>query len=108
MTRPSWTSPGSCGAAIAAEPAAIVNKLLADRGRDTFAAPREMAKAVFDGSSRVDVAFQVAVAVVLLGATVATVGGVWRILRGAGGGFELAASGVFGVVGLMAALTVVM
>jgi len=67
-----------------------------------------MAKAVFDGSSRVDVAFQVAVAVVLLGATVATVGGVWRILRGAGGGFELAASGVFGVVGLMAALTVVM
>jgi hypothetical protein len=98
------------GAAIAAseQPAAIVNKLLASRGRDTFATPAEMARAVFDGSSKVDVAFQVVAALVLLGAAAATVGGVWRIARGADGGFELAASGVFGVLGLMAAMTVVM
>jgi hypothetical protein len=98
------------GAAIAAseQPAAIVNKLLASRGRETFATPAEMARAVFDGSSKVDVAFQVVAALVLLGAAAATVGGVWRIARGADGGFELAASGVFGVLGLMAAMTVVM
>jgi hypothetical protein len=98
------------GAAIAAseQPAAIVNKLLASRGRETFATPGEMARAVFDGSSKVDVAFQVVAALVLLGAAAATVGGVWRIARGADGGFELAASGVFGVLGLMAAMTVVM
>jgi hypothetical protein len=98
------------GAAIAAsvQPAAIVNKLLARRGRDTFATPAEMARAVFDGSSKVDVAFQVIAALVLLGAAAATVGGVWRIARGADGGLELAASGVFGVIGLTAAMTVVM
>jgi hypothetical protein len=98
------------GAAIAAseQPAAIVNKLLTSRGRDRFATPAEMARAVFDGSSKVDVAFQVIAALVLLGAAAATVGGLWRIARGADGGFELAASGAFGVLGLMAAMTVVM
>ena len=90
------------------QPAAIVNKLLADRGRDTFATPADMARAVFDGSARVDAALRVIAAIVLVGAVAATVGGVWRIARGADGGFELAASGVFGVVGLMAAMTVVM
>ena len=90
------------------QPAAIVNKLLADRGRDTFATPADMARAVFDGSARVDAALRVIAAIVLVGAVAATVGGVWRIARGAYGGFELAASGVFGVVGLMAAMTVVM
>jgi hypothetical protein len=90
------------------QPAAIINKLLADRGRDTFATPADMARAVFDGSARVDVALRVIAALVLVGAVAATVGGVWRIARGADGGFELAAGGVFGVVGLMAALTVVM
>jgi hypothetical protein len=97
------------GAVIgASEPAAIINKLLADRGRKTFGTPADMASALFDGSSKVDVAFQVIAALVLLGAAAATVGGVWRIARGADGGFELATSGVFGVVGLMAAMTVVM
>jgi hypothetical protein len=98
------------GSVIAAceAPAAIINKLLAGRGRDTFATPADMARAVFDGSSNVDVAFQVIAALVLLGAIAATVGGVWRIARGADGGFELAASGIFGVLGLMAAMTVVM
>jgi hypothetical protein len=33
---------------------------------------------------------------------------VWQTLRGERGGLELVASGIFGVVGLMAALTVVM
>jgi hypothetical protein len=98
------------GSAIAASeaPAAIINKLLASRGRDTFATPADMARAVFDGSPKVDVAFQVIAALVLMGAIAATVGGVWRIARGAEGGFELAASGIFGVLGLMAAMTVVM
>lgn len=110
MRRPLAGALVIAGAAIAAseQPAAIVNKLLASRGRDTFATPAEMARAVFDGSPKVDVAFQVIAALVLLGAAAATVGGVWRIARGADGGFELAASGVFGVLGLMAAMTVVM
>jgi hypothetical protein len=90
------------------QPAAIINKLLADHGRDTFATPADMARTVFSGSSNVDVAFQVIAAVVLLGAVAAIVAGVWRIARGADGGFELAASGVFGMLGLMAAMTVVM
>ena len=34
--------------------------------------------------------------------------GVWQLARGADGGFELVAGGVFGLLGLMAALTVVM
>jgi hypothetical protein len=89
-------------------PAAIVNRLLADRGRETFTSPVDMARTVFDGSSKVNVALQAVAALVLLGAMAATVGGVWRIARGADGGLELAASGVFGVVGLMAAMTVVM
>jgi hypothetical protein len=89
-------------------PAAIMNKLLAERGHDTFTTPAEIARAVFGGSARVDLAFQVIAAIVVLGAIAATIGGIWRIARGADGGFELAASGVFGVLGLMAAVTVVM
>lgn len=110
MSRLPTTSPPLAGPPIAAlEPlAAIVNKLLADRGRRTFATPADMARALFDGSSKVDLAFQVIVAAVMLGATAATVGGVWRMARGADGGFELAASGAFGVLGLIAAMTVVM
>jgi len=94
--------------AVSQQPAAIINRMLADRERETFATPAQMARAVFDGSSKVDLAFQVIAAVVLLGAIAAIVGGVWRIARGSDGGFELAASGVFGVLGLMAAMTVVM
>jgi hypothetical protein len=92
----------------AEQPAAIVNRLLESRGRETFTTPAEMARTVFDGSAKVDVAFRVIAALVLLGAAAATVGGVWRMARGADGGVELAASGVFGVLGLMAALSVVM
>ena len=100
---------GLAGAALGWEqPAAIVNKLLAERGRRRFATPADMAGTLFDGSAKVDVALRVMAALVLLGAAAATVGGVWRIARGADGGLQLAASGVFGVLGLMAALTVVM
>ena len=93
---------------VCEQPAAIVNKLLADRGRRTFSTPADITSAVFDGSSRVDVGFRVIAAAVLLGAGASTVAGVWRIARGANGGFGLAASGVYGVLGLMAAMTVVM
>ena len=67
-----------------------------------------MASALFDGSSKAQTGVQVIAAVVLLGAAAATLAGVWQTLRGERGGLELTASGIFGVVGLMAALTVVM
>jgi cobalamin biosynthesis Mg chelatase CobN len=89
-------------------PWAIVNKQLASHDHATFATPADMAGALFDGSSKVTTALQVVAALVLLGATAATLAGVWQTMRGERGGVELAASGVFGVVGLMAALTVVM
>jgi hypothetical protein len=95
-------------ASVSAAPAAIVNKQLAARGHRTFATPADMATALFDGSSKVATAVQVIAAVVLLGALAATLAGVWQTLRGERGGVEIAASGIFGVVGLMAALTVVM
>jgi hypothetical protein len=95
-------------ASVCAAPAAIINKQLAARGHRTFATPAEMATTLFNGSSKVETAMQVIAAIVLLGAIAATLGGVWQTLRGERGGLELAAGGVFGVVGLMAALTVVM
>jgi hypothetical protein len=95
-------------ASVSAAPAAIVNKQLAARGHRTFATPADMATALFGGSSKVATAVQVIAAVVLLGALAATLAGVWQTLRGERGGVEIAASGIFGVVGLMAALTVVM
>jgi succinate-acetate transporter protein len=91
-----------------AGPAAIINKTLAARGGRTFGTPADMATALFDGSSKVATVMQVIAAAVLLGALAALLAGVWQTLRGERGGLELAASGVFGVVGLMAALTVVM
>ena len=94
--------------AVAATPAAVINSQLARRGRRTFSTPGEMADTLFGASGRVDTAFRVIAALVLLGAAAALVSGVWRTARGQRGGVELAASGVFGVVGLMAALAVVM
>ena len=102
---------GAAGLAAAsawAAPAAIINKQLAARGHRTFATPADMASTLFDGSSNVQTAMEVIAAIVLLGAAAATLVGVWQTLRGERGGLELAASGIFGVVGLMAALTVVM
>jgi hypothetical protein len=95
-------------AASVTSSAAVINSQLARRGRPTFSTPGEMAGAVFGESSRVDTAFRVLAAAVLLGAAAALVSGVWLTLRGERGGVERAAGGVFGVVGLMAALGVVM
>ena len=97
----------AAGTACAA-PAAIINKQLAARGHRTFATPADMASTLFGGSWKVQTAVQVIAAIVLLGAAAATLAGVWQTLRGERGGLELTASGIFGVVGLMAALTVVM
>jgi hypothetical protein len=67
-----------------------------------------MADALFGASSRVDTAFRLIAALVLIGSAAALLSGIWQILRGERGGVDRAASGVFGVVGLMAALAVVM
>jgi hypothetical protein len=91
-----------------AAPAAIINKQLAARGHRTFGTPADMATALFDSSSKAQTAMQVIAAIVLLGAIAATLAGVWQTVRGERGGLELTASGVFGVIGLMAALAVVM
>jgi hypothetical protein len=95
-------------ASACAAPGAIINKQLASRGHRTFGTPADMAAALFDGSSKVETAMQVIAAVVLLGALAATLAGVWQTVRGERGGLELTASGIFGVIGLMAALTVVL
>jgi hypothetical protein len=94
--------------APATSSAAVINSQLARRGRRTFSTPGDMADALFGSSSRVDTAFRVLAAVVLLGAAAALVSGVWQTLRGERGGVERMAGGVFGVIGLMAALAVVM
>lgn len=93
---------------VALSNAAIVNKQLAKHGRSTFNSPAEMADALFDGSSRVSTALQVATALVLIGALFVTVAGVWKVAHGDRGGGALALSGVYGLVGLMAAMGVVL
>jgi hypothetical protein len=99
---------GGAGLAAVGAPAAIVNKQLARRGHETFATPAEMAGVLFDGSTRVSTAFQVITSLVLLGAVAATLAGVWQLVRGERGGLALTASGAYGVLGLIAALSVVM
>jgi hypothetical protein len=99
---------GQSAAMYGVSPAAILNKKLAERGRETFATPGEMAGSLFDGSARANTVLSVMSALVLLGAAAVTVAGVWQIVRGERGGLEVAASGVFGLVGLMAAMAVVM
>jgi hypothetical protein len=99
---------GAAGLTGVAAPAAIVNKQLARRGHETFSTPAEMAGVLFDGSTRVSTALQVITSLVLLGAVAATLGGVWQLVRGERGGVALIASGAYGVLGLIAALSVVM
>lgn len=89
-------------------PAAIINKQLRDRSRATFETPAQMASALFGGNESAATALQVITALVLLGAMVALVVGVWQMLRGERGGIEVAGSGIFGLLGLTAAVTVVM
>jgi hypothetical protein len=47
------------------------------------------------------------IAVVILGAAAATVAGVWQTVRGERGGVSLTLSGIYGLLGLMAALAVI-
>ncbi len=89
-------------------PAAVINKQLAERGHRTFGTPADLASSLFSGSSHVATAMQVVTAFVLLCVAVAAIAGVWRMLRGDRGGVELAASGIFGLLGLIAAVTVIM
>jgi hypothetical protein len=102
------TLAGSAGLAAGGAPAAILNKQLARRGHETFATPADMAGALFDGSTRVGTALEVITALVLLGAIAATLAGVWQLVRGERGGLALTASGAYGVLGLMVAMSVVM
>ncbi len=87
--------------------AAVTNKLLANRGRRRFATPADMAGALFDGS-RVTVALRAIAALVLIGAVLATIVGIYRVASGSRGGIEMALSGVYGVLALVATMTVVM
>lgn len=93
---------------LARQPAAVVNRLLADRGRDTFATPADIAEALFGGSTKVVVALQSLAALTILGAVSATLVGVFQTLRGERGGVGLMLGGAYGLVGVMAALTVVL
>ncbi len=101
-------TPGLLALACAQPAGAIVNKQLSAAGHRTFKSFAELAVALFDGSGRVGTAAKAITAFVVLMAIGATVAGVWQIMRGDRGGLELAASGVFGVLGLTAALGVVM
>ena len=98
-----------CAAAAACgETAAIVNKTLVAHGHRGFATPAGMADALFDGSVLVKTALWAIAAFVVLAALAALLAGAWQTIRGDRGGVELTLSGVFGVLGLMAAMTVVM
>lgn len=87
---------------------AIVNKVLSRHGRDTFATPADMAQAIFGDSARVSTALRTIVALVLIAAITATLAGAFRTMRGDRGGAALTLSGIYGLVGLMAAMTVVL
>jgi hypothetical protein len=87
---------------------AILNKLLASRGRPGFTTPADIARTLFHDSADVSMAVRVIAAFVLFAAVGATLAGVMQIVRGARGGIDLALSGVYGLLGLIAALTVVM
>ncbi len=89
-------------------PEAVINKQLKERGHGTFATPADLVSSLFSGSTHVATAMQVITAFVLLAVFGAAIAGMWRILRGDRGGVELTASGIFGLLGLIAAITVVM
>lgn len=99
---------GALAGASVLAPAAVINKALAERGHRTYATPADLASNLFSGSTHVSTAMQVITAFVLLLVFVAVLAGVWRILRGDRGGVELTASGIFGLLGLIAAVTVIM
>lgn len=93
---------------IAGLPAAIVNTELGRRSHRTYSSPMDIARSIFDSSSKVDTAMKAIIAAVLLGAATVTLAGIWQTIRGERNGLSLAGSGVFGLIGLLAALSVVM
>ncbi len=96
-------------AGCAGAPAAVVNKVLADHGRhDAAGTPARLVSTLFRGSSHVNTFMQVITALVLLTALMALIFGIGRVFRGDRGGLEVMASGAFGLVGLIAAITVIM
>ena len=58
--------------------------------------------------SRIATVLEVMTAFVLLGALVTLLVGIGQMLRGSRGGLELVGSGAFGLIGLIAAMTVIM
>lgn len=99
---------GALAGASVLAPAAVINKTLAQRGHRTYATPADLANNLFSGSTHVSTAMQVITAFVLLLVFVAMIAGMWRMLQGDRGGVELTASGIFGLLGLVAAITVIM
>lgn len=93
---------------LTAWPYAVVGKLLSKRGASAPGNLNGLANMLFRDSSRVDVALRVVVALALLGALAALLVGVWMTVRGERSGIEVMLSGVYGIAGVMAALTVVM
>jgi hypothetical protein len=101
VTTLAGTPPACCAAAI-------VNRQLTRHGREPFSTPAELANTLFHSSTRVAVALEVVTALVLIGALIATVAGIWKVAHGDRGGASLTLSGVYGLVGLMAAMGVVL
>lgn len=98
----------SVAIATGGPPAAIVNKQLREREHKTFTNPAKLGHEIFDGSSEVRRAFNAVIAISLLGAGAAVLAGAWQTMRGERGGLALTSSGMLGLVGLLAALSVVM
>jgi hypothetical protein len=99
---------GAVAIATAGPAAAIVNKQLRDRKHQTFTSPAKLGHEIFDGSSKVKRAFNALIAASLLGAGAAVLAGAWQTMRGERGGLALTSSGMLGLIGLLAALSVVM
>ena len=112
MRRPPSISLAAAALALvaAAQPAAIVNKATASAGRRDlrFANPTEMAGELFGRSFNSHRTLSLIVAAVLLGALMALIVGMWRTLRGDREGVDIMLSGVYGLVGIMVAIGVVM
>ncbi len=92
---------------VTSGPAAIINKQMSRVNHGSFDNPADMVSVIFNNGSRVRTAMSAVIAVVLLGAGAATLAGVWQTVRGERGGVSLTLSGIYGILGLMAALAVI-
>ena len=88
-------------------PAAIINKQMSRLNHGTFDNPADMVTEIFNGASRVQTAMRAMTAVVILGAGATLLAGVWQTIKGERGGLSLTMSGIYGLLGLMAALAVI-